>query len=260
MIEPASAWLARNPTGVVGLIVGGEPLTFVDWIIGTIQSKAMMVATNSDAGKVQARLVLDTQQAISVRVSRGIERDIEDAIRERASRYIIFTGPVTLQFFATKSKTLGQRLSTLTGYDHPGTIIEDMARQRLMSVLETYAGQMLPTILLHDPVSQLATVEADFVYIAQMADTPATSKPDLPNPDPPIGAVLEHIEFLARTEQNVADQMHFFLKLHPLQTLFDYWRAQFERDDVPVGYETMRTLAMEQLARLETNIIGNANR
>lgn len=255
MIEPASDWLARHAVGLIGIIRGGGETEFINWVTGTTQHKSTILATKAEAGDIQAQLVLRPGHAFVVRVSRGIERDIQDAIRERSRRHLVFTGKVTKEFFATKAKTLGQRLTVLTGYDHPPALVREIAQQRLIALFEEYAWEGRPSSLIHDPELQMPNVQADYACVAELEDAGLSRNEELPYADPPIGSVHEHIEFLARTDTHILDQMHDFLTTHPSAALTSYWRMQLQRDDIDLGYTSLRALALEQLARLEKKFL-----
>jgi hypothetical protein len=256
MIEPASDWLARNAVGLIGIIRGGGEADFFKWVTGTTQQKSTILATKSEAGDIQAQLVLQPGHAFVVRVSRGIERDIQDAIRERSRRHLVFSGKVTKQFFATKAKMLGQRLAVLTGYDHPPALVREIAKQRLLALFEQYAQERCPSILIHDPELQMSDVQADYACVAELEDAGPRRNEEWPYADPPIGAVHEHIEFLARTDTHILDQMHDFLATHPSAALTSYWRTQLQRADIDLGYTSLRALALDQLTRLEKKFLS----
>ncbi len=168
----------------------------------------------------------------------------------------MFTGQVTNQYFTVKAKTLGQTLSVLTGYEHPRELVAAMARNRLIRLLEEYTSCTLPSGLMHDPDQHLGDVQEDYAYVAQLDEITPRRKIDAAPSEPPIGAVQDHIEFLARTDPIILRQMHDFLAAHPFQPLFAFWRAQIERDDVGIGYRSLKMLALEQIARLEETFIG----
>ncbi|MBD3252046.1 hypothetical protein GF380_06410 [Candidatus Uhrbacteria bacterium] len=223
-----------------------------------MQHDAIILASNTDAGDIQARLVLQPSHPFTVRVSKGIERDIQEAIQQRVRRHCVFTGQVTSQYFTTKAKTLGQTLSVLTGYDHPPELVAGMARNRLERLWQEYTSCALPSSLMHDPDQRLVDVHEDYAHVAQLDETTPRRKIDAAPSEPPIGAVQDHIEFLARTDAKILVQMHDFLAAHPSQPLFAFWRAQIERDDVGLGYRSLKMLALEQLATLEDNFIRGA--
>lgn len=257
MAFSASEWLSHYPSGELCVVSDGDWEAFLDWIMTSLQRPLIVFAGQSDYAETAARLAPDAGRLVLIRPSRGIEKDLAEFMERPVERHPVFTAGAVDQFFSERLGGLGQNLRMLTGYDHPARLLARIVADRSGKILEGYLSEQLPSIIVHDTGDWTGNLGAAGTRLTFAVEPAATG--DGEGSQPSAQAVQKHIGFLARTEPDVLEDMHGFLRQWPNAALFDYWRDQMMRKDVASGdnvmLSTFRSVALERLKHLR-NILS----
>lgn len=258
------AWLDGKERGSVAILTGGSSGAVLTSILQLLTTRAVVLADRTLTGSLLPLVALRPGPRIEVRLSRGLARDLA-AVTESAS-----TGPLIVAGDTLENEARGEvqrafdQLLVLAGYPTPPSIIAAHVAHRLAVEIARYSERSLAPLVVHDRLSLLpvqglprakvfaagATIDTSGGKGDDHSHGGLTARIDSQFRPPAQAELLQHAEYLVKTELAVLVDMHRWLAGPVLGDILMYWATQIATVAGTQGHELFVTFAGEKLGEL----------